>query len=139
MSYPTNYAQDVLKNYPFPEESADLLGRHTRRERVCDLKQILNHLEAHGYVVTRVDAPLEGAIGSVKIRALGKSAAEVEMTLLSYGTRCDSAAEASECSYGEMVIERNLQVPYGESGSWQGRLTIYPTLGALPEHGRKLD
>ena len=83
-------------------------------------------------VVTLVADPYPGQVARVRIDAYGESAAEVEATLLEMAKRCDAATQASECSYGECVIERNLEEQWGATYSWRGRILLHSTIGTAP-------
>lgn len=100
------------------------------------IADVLRFLDAYGYTVTRECDPFGGQIARVQIDAYGESAAEVESTLLEYGTRCDAASQAPEVGYGRCVIERNLEEEWGKTYSWRGRLVLHPTIGTLPSSER---
>jgi len=97
-----------------------------------EIGEIRDWLTVRGLVATERHKPFPGQIARVKIDVYGASAMEVHATLMEYAPRCDSAAETSECSYGQTVIERNLEVADGELYSWKGRITLHPSLGREP-------
>ena len=129
MSYPVDYIKAMveghltssLDDYPAPSGS---------------VREIQEWLAGQGLVATRIHEPLQGLIARVRIDAVGKSAAEIEATLLEYASRCDGAMEVNECSYGECVIERNLEEQWGDSYSWRGRITLHPSIGSIPKSSR---
>lgn len=90
------------------------------------IADVIRFLDAYGYTVTRECEPFAGQVARVQIDVYGESAAEVESTLLEFGTRCDAASQASEVEYGRCVIERNLEEEWGKTYSWRGRLTLNP-------------
>lgn len=89
-----------------------------------------------GLVATRIADHFDGVIARVRIDAYGTSAAEIEATLLEYATRCDMATERPSVSYGQCVIERNLEEQWGADYSWKGRLVLHPDIGMLPSSER---
>lgn len=93
-------------------------------------------LQTAGMVVTLRKEPYPGQVGRVRIDAFGESASEVEATLLEYAGRCDAATQASEVTYGECVIERNLEEQYGAPYSWRGRMILHPTIGTIESSQR---
>lgn len=124
MAFPVNYLVDGVTNgYLTSDES----------ERA---KEIAAFLDQRDLVATRKHDPFPGQIARVRIDAYGESASEVEATLLEYASRCDAAMQASECAYGECVIERNLEEQWGETYSWRGRLILHPTIGSIPSSER---
>lgn len=117
MSFPTDYLKD------------DGYVGTANAERAAEIR---DWLASHGLVATRLCDPLEGLVARVRIDVFGKSASEIEATLLEYASRCDSASERGEVTYGQCVIERNLDEQWGESYSWKGRLVLEPNNGVLP-------
>lgn len=126
MSYPADYAFQVRKEWGAPGETT-----------TYKLRDLIAALGEAGYVVTRTCEPFGGQVAKVKVEAFGESASEVERTLREYGTRCDAASQSHECSWGEMVIERNLLEADGEIYSWKGRLTLHPVIGRQPAASRQ--
>lgn len=71
-------------------------------------------------------------ISRIRIDAYGSTASNVEEQLLDFAVKCDQATGATECSYGEMVIERQLTEEYGTAFAFKGRQTLHPSIGAAP-------
>lgn len=121
MSFPTDY----LRQYePITSDEEQFVAK---------LKE---WCEVRGFVVTRREDALPGLISRVRLDAFGRSAAEVEATLLDYATRSDMAAERQSCAYGECVIERNLLEEWGDSYSWKGRFVLHPDIGQVTSSER---
>lgn len=124
MSFPVDYLKDpVTTGYV-----------HTRDHE--EAVRIRAWLDERDLVATRVEGPFAGQVARVKIDVFGESAAEVEATLLAYGARCDAALQALSCSYGETVIERNLEERWGATYSWRGRMTLHPEIGTIESSQR---
>jgi hypothetical protein len=102
----------------------------------ADVEVVISALAEADMSVTHAVPPFPGQVARVRVDAFGESAAEVEVTLLAYGGRCDAASQASECQYGECVIERNLEEQWGATYSWRGRLILTPSIGSVPAAGR---
>jgi hypothetical protein len=121
MSFPTDY----LRQYePITSDEEQFVAK---LKEWCDVR---------GFVVTRQEDPFPGLVSRVRVDAFGRSASEVESTLLEYGKRCDMAAVRPSCSYGECVIERNLNEEWGAEYSWKGRLVIHPDIGQVTSSER---
>lgn len=85
------------------------------------------------------EAPIElrsekpnGLIARIRIDAYGSTAGETELMLLNFATECDKATGRPTCAYGEQVIERNMDEPYGSTFAFKGRLILHPDLGMEP-------
>lgn len=71
-------------------------------------------------------------ISRIRIETYGRCASHVEEQLLEFAAHCDEKIGASECAYGEMVIERQLEEPYGSEFAFKGRQILHPSLGVAP-------
>jgi hypothetical protein len=71
-------------------------------------------------------------ISRIRIDAYGRTASDVEAQLLDFATACDEKVGASSCAYGEMVIERQLEEPYGSDFAFKGRQLLHPSIGESP-------
>lgn len=125
MGFPVDYLRDINVG----DDS------FTPEDRVF-ANQVRAFLDEHGLVATRVCDPFGGQIARVQIHAYGESAAEVESSLLEFGSRCSAASQVGEVSFGGCVIERNLDEEWGATYSWQGRLTLHPSIGSMPNSER---
>lgn len=115
MSFPTDYLADAGSD----------------QDEGRKQEEVWEYLDARKLVATRREDRLPGCVSRVRIDVFGRTAAEVESTLLQFGGRCDSASEAHGCAYGECVIERNLQEEWGDYYSWKGRLVLHPNIGEM--------
>lgn len=121
MSFPTDY----LRQYQAVTSDEEQFV--VKVKEWCDVR---------GFVVTRREDPFLGLVSRVRVDVFGRSASEVESTLLEYAKRCDMAAVRPSCSYDECVIERNLLEEWGAEYSWKGRLTIHPDIGRVTSSER---
>ena len=122
MSYPVNYLK--VKEPSTGDPEYDALD-------AAEVARTLAFLEDRNLVATRPYDPFAGQVARIRVDVYGESAHEVEQTLLAFAERCDAASQASEVSYGECVIERNLQEEWGATYSWKGRITLHPTIGTI--------
>lgn len=140
MPFPVHYFQKDGRPVEGAACSSEVYDADALREAGLEaetLRRAIVHLNAHGLAVSRIYDPYGGQVARVQIDAYGESAAEVESTLLTYSERAGAALQASECSYGRCVIERNLEEQWGDTFSWRGRLVLHPTIGVEGSTQRK--
>lgn len=139
MSFPVSYFSpegDPIEGAAGSSKAFELARQSKGDLGADELKWALGILDEAGLVATLMMPHFDGAVARVRIDAYGKSASEIEATLLQFAERCDAASQANGCSYGECVIERNLEEQWGESYSWRGRLVLHPNIGMMPSSER---